>query len=225
MFLVDMAHIAGLVAGGAHPSPVPDADVVTSTTHKTLRGPRGGIHPVPAERCAKEHRQGRTSPGCRADPLMHVIAGKAVCFGEALRARVPGVRGAGGGQRQDPGRRSSPRAASTWCPGAPTTTCILVDLRSKGLTGKRAEEALEPAGITVNKNVVPFDPEKPFVTSGIRIGTAALTTRGFREEEMRRIARLIADVVEVPDDETVRRRAHAEASEMASVFPLYPELQ
>ncbi len=221
LFLVDMAHFAGLVAGGAHPSPVPAADIVTSTTHKTLRGPRAGFI-LCKERFAKD--VDRTNfPGMQGGPLVHVIAGKAVCFGEALR---PGFK--------DYARQivANARALAAGLmergfdlvSGGTDNHLMLVDLRSKGITGKTAEEALERAGITVNKNAVPFDPEKPTVTSGIRIGTPALTTRGFREKEMTHIARLIADVLESPGDESVVHRVHAEASEMAGVFPLYPEL-
>jgi len=220
--LVDMAHYAGLVAGGAYPSPVPHAHVVTSTTHKTLRGPRGGFI-LATEDLGKDIDK-VNFPGMQGGPLMHVIAGKAVCFGEALQ---PGFRSYAAQVVANARALAEGLLERGFdlVSGGTDSHLLLVDLRSKGITGKKAEEALEPAGITVNKNAVPFDPEKPFVTSGIRIGTAALTTRGFGEEEMRHIARLIADVIESPDDETVRHHAHAEASEMASVFPLYPELQ
>jgi len=221
MLLVDMAHYAGLVAGGAYPSPVPHAHVVTSTTHKTLRGPRGGFI-LATEALGKEVDK-INFPGMQGGPLMHVIAGKAVCFGEAL---LPGFR-VYAAQVVANARVLAEGLAERGfdlVSGGTDSHLLLVDLRSKGITGKAAEEALEPAGMTVNKNAVPFDPEKPFVTSGIRIGTAALTTRGFREEEMRRIARLIGDVIEAPGDETVRHRVHAEAAEMAGAFPLYPGL-
>jgi len=221
VLLVDMAHFAGLVAGGAHPSPVPYADIVTSTTHKTLRGPRGGFI-LSREAFAKEIDK-LNFPGMQGGPLVHVIAGKAVCFGEALRpgfkayaAQVVSNARALAGELLERG--------FDLVSGGTDNHLLLVDLRSKGITGKKAEEALERAGITVNKNAVPFDPEKPFVTSGIRVGTAALTTRGMGEAEMLRIARIMADVVDAPDDESVITRAQGEAGELARAFPLYPEL-
>jgi glycine hydroxymethyltransferase len=194
---------------------------VTSTTHKTLRGPRGGFI-LAAESWGKQIDK-TNFPGMQGGPLMHVIAGKAVCFGEALQPDfkeyatqiVKNANAMAEGLLE---------RGFDLVSGGTDTHLILVDLQSKGSTGKRAEEVLEAAGITVNKNAVPFDPEKPFVTSGIRIGTAALTTRGFKQEEMKNIARIIADVIDAPDNEDGIRRARAEASEMSSSFPLYPEL-
>jgi len=221
LFLVDMAHIAGLVAGGMHPSPVPHADVVTSTTHKTLRGPRGGF--ILAREEFGKAIDKVNFPGMQGGPLMHVIAGKAVCFGEALQPafRVYAAQVVANARTLAEGLRER---GFDLVSGGTDNHLLLVDLRSKGLTGKVAEARLEQAGITVNKNAIPFDPEKPFVTSGIRIGTAAVTTRGFREAEMTRIAALIADVLESPDDEARIHRARAESSEMGSIFPLYPEI-
>ena len=222
VLLVDMAHFAGLVAGGAHPNPVPHADIVTSTTHKTLRGPRGGFI-LSTEAWGKQIDK-VNFPGMQGGPLMHVIAGKAVCFGEALAPAfreyaeqvVRNAKALAGGLRE---------RGFDLVSGGTDNHLILVDLRSKNITGKLAEEVLERAGITVNKNAVPFDPEKPFVTSGIRIGTPALTTRGFREAEMEHIARMMADVVDAPEDEALIRRVHGEASEMSRSLPLYPEFQ
>jgi glycine hydroxymethyltransferase len=221
VFLVDMAHIAGLVAAGVHPNPVPVADLVTSTTHKTLRGPRAGFI-LCKERFAKDVDR-VNFPGMQGGPLMHVIAGKAVCFGEALE---PGFRDYAA-QVVANARALAESLLSfgfDLVSGGTDNHLMLVDLRSKGLTGKKAEETLEGAGITVNKNAVPFDPEKPFVTSGIRIGTAALTTRGMREDQMRHIGRLIGAVLDHPEDEAAIQRARSEVTELASVFPLYPEL-
>ncbi len=221
LFLVDMAHIAGLVAGGVHPNPVPLADIVTSTTHKTLRGPRSGFI-LCKERLAKDVDR-VNFPGMQGGPLVHVIAGKAVCFGEALE---PGFR--------EYARRVKDNAAALAAgllergfdlvSGGTDNHLILVDLRSKKLTGVRAEQALERAGITVNKNAVPFDTEKPTITSGIRVGTAALTTRGMDEAAMRRIAGIMADVLEAPESDAVQGRAARETAELSAGFPLYPGL-
>ncbi len=221
LFLVDMAHIAGLVAGGAHPNPVPVADLVTSTTHKTLRGPRAGFI-LCKERFAKDVDR-VNFPGMQGGPLMHVIAGKAVCFGEALE---PAFRDYAARVVANARALADTLLAQGFdlVSGGTDNHLMLVDLRSKGITGKLAEETLERAGITVNKNAIPFDPEKPFVTSGIRIGTAALTTRGMREDQMRHIGRLIGAVLDRPDDEAAVHRARAEVTELAGVFPLYPEL-
>ncbi len=222
LFLVDMAHIAGLVAGGAHPNPTPLADIVTSTTHKTLRGPRSGFI-LCREGLAKDVDR-VNFPGMQGGPLVHVIAGKAVCFGEALlpefgdyarqvtanaRTLAEGLLGRG----------------FNLVSGGTDNHLILVDLRSKGLTGVKAEQALERAGITVNKNAVPFDTEKPTITSGIRVGTAALTTRGMREDAMRRIAEIIADVLEAAESDDVRARAARATAELSAGFPLYPGLE
>ncbi len=220
LLLVDMAHIAGLVAGGAHPSPVPAADIVTSTTHKTLRGPRGGF--ILCKEALRKNVDKVNFPGMQGGPLMHVIAGKAVCFGEAMKPefKTYAARVVANAKALAEGLLAR---GFDMVSGGTDNHLILVDLRSKGLTGKKAEAVLEQAGITVNKNAVPFDPEKPFVTSGIRVGTAALTTRGFGESEMKTIAGIMGDALESPDEETVIARAQAATRELAQAFPLYPD--
>src|SRR4051794_30979357 len=216
-FLVDMAHFAGLVAGGVYPSPIPHAQVVTSTTHKTLRGPRAGLI-----LCTAEHAKAidkSVFPGTQGGPLQHVIAAKAVAFGEALtddfkqyarqvveNARVLADELTGRG--------------FAIVSGGTDSHLMLVDLRPKNLTGKAAEKLLGHAGITVNKNTIPDDPQSPFVTSGIRIGTPAVTTRGMGVAEMIRIAELIDRALTHPD-ETTLARVNQEVEEMTSVFPLY----
>jgi glycine hydroxymethyltransferase len=218
--MVDMAHIAGLVATGHHPNPVPHADVVTSTTHKTLRGPRGGLI-----LCAEEHAKAidkQIFPGIQGGPLMHVIAAKAVAFEEALRPSF-----------KDYSRRVIENAQALAAAlmargfdlvsGGTDNHLLLVDLRSKGITGKAAEKALERAGITVNKNTVPGETQSPFVTSGIRIGTPALTTRGLGAAEMVEIARFIDEVVGAAENEAVLDRVRGEIREMCGSFPLYGE--
>jgi glycine hydroxymethyltransferase len=218
VLMADIAHYAGLVAAGLYPSPVGIADVVTTTTHKTLRGPRGGM--VLAE---VEHERALNSavfPGIQGGPLMHVIAAKAVAFGEALRPEF----------RQYQAqviRNAQVMAAALKQRGlrivSGRTEChlFLVDLRSKQITGKDAEDALGRAGITLNKNAIPNDPQKPAVTSGIRIGTPAMTTRGFREPEAERLAQLIADVLEDPSGDATARRAAAEVKALCERFPVY----
>jgi glycine hydroxymethyltransferase len=216
--VVDMAHIAGLVAAGVHPSPVPHAHLVTSTTHKTLRGPRGGFILCRADLAEKVDKT--VFPGMQGGPLMHIIAAKAVCFGEALREDfrtyqrqvVTNARILGEALVQHGFELVS---------GGTDNHLLLVDLRNRGLTGKVAEEALGRARLTVNKNAVPFDPQKPWVTSGIRLGTPALTTRGFREAEMRQIAEWIARVLERPDDEVRARRVQGEVLELTRRFSLF----
>ena len=216
--VVDMAHIAGLVAAGLHPSPVPHADLVTSTTHKTMRGPRGGF--VLARAALAEKLDKTVFPGLQGGPLMHIIAAKAVCFGEAL----------GDGFRAYQRRIVENAAALAGglvargfdlVSGGTDNHLMLVDLRARGMTGKAAEEALHRARITVNKNAVPNDPQKPWVTSGIRLGTPALTTRGFGVEEMGRIAGWIARVLERPDDLETARAVGSEVLELCSAFPLF----
>lgn len=217
-FMVDMAHYSGLIAGGVYPNPVPHADFVTSTTHKTLRGPRGGIILAKAE--FEKSINSYVFPGLQGGPLMHVIAGKAVAFLEALQpefktyqtqvlknASVMAEELAKRGLRIISGRTES--------------HVFLVDLRPKGLTGKAADAALGLAHITVNKNSIPNDPESPFVTSGIRIGSPAITTRGFKEEEARQVANLIADVLDNPTDEAVIAATKAKAHALTSQFPVY----
>ncbi|MDZ4805264.1 MAG: serine hydroxymethyltransferase [Candidatus Eisenbacteria bacterium] len=216
--MVDMAHFAGLVAGGAHPSPVPYADVVTSTAHKTLRGPRSGFILSKAEHAAVIDKT--NFPGMQGGPLMHTIAAKAVCFLEAATpefkiyaARVVANAKAMAEVLLDRGY--------DLVTGGTDVHLILVDLRRKNLTGKKAEAILEAAGITVNKNAVPNDPQKPFVTSGIRVGTPAATTRGMGPEEFRLAGGWMADVLDAPDDEALRDRVRGQVEEMGRAFPLY----
>ena len=213
--MVDMAHIAGLVAAGLHPNPVPYADFVTTTTHKTLRGPRGGAILCKAEYAKQIDKA--IFPGIQGGPLMHVIAAKAVCFGEALKDEFKTY------QQQviknakalaDSLKEKGYRLIS----GGTDNHLILIDVRSKGLTGKKAEELLEAVNITTNKNTIPFDPEKPTVTSGIRIGTPAVTTRGMKEEEMKRIAELMDLALDGKEDvEKIREKV----LELCAQFPLY----
>src|SRR5438552_11389894 len=216
--VVDMAHIAGLVAAGLHPSPVPHAQLVTSTTHKTLRGPRGGFVLAAAELGEKLDKT--VFPMLQGGPLMHVIAAKAVCFGEAL---TDGLREYQSRVVENARTLASELVARGFdlVSGGTDNHLWLVDLRSRGLTGKVAEEALHRARITVNKNAVPNDPQKPWVTSGIRLGTPALTTRGFGSEEMVLIAGWIARVLDRPDDEETARAVEREVTEVASHFPLF----
>jgi glycine hydroxymethyltransferase len=218
--VVDMAHIAGLVATGHHPNPVPFADVVTSTTHKTLRGPRGGLI-----LCREEHAKAidkQIFPGIQGGPLMHVIAAKAVAFGEALRPEFGDYSGRVIANARALAGELTERGF-TLVSGGTDNHLMLVDLRSKGVTGKVAEKALERAGITVNKNTVPGETESPFVTSGVRIGTPALTTRGLGEDDMRAIGAFIDRVIQKPEDEDVARTVRGEVAELCSRFPLYGE--
>jgi glycine hydroxymethyltransferase len=216
--VVDMAHIAGLVATGLHPSPVPHASLVTSTTHKTLRGPRGGI--VLAKAAFAEKLDKSIFPGLQGGPLMHVIAAKAVCFGEALtdgfkayqRRVIENARVLG---------ETLVAAGFDLVSGGTDTHLILVDLRRRGLTGKVAEEALHRGRMTVNKNAVPNDPQKPWVTSGIRVGTPALTTRGMGAEEMRAIGAWMARILEKPEDEGVAREVERQVLELTAGYPLF----
>jgi glycine hydroxymethyltransferase len=217
LFLVDMAHFAGLVAGGVYPSPIPHAHVVTSTTHKTLRGPRGGLILSGADRAKAIDKS--VFPGTQGGPLMHVIAAKAVAFGEAATSEFKEY------SRQTVANAQRLAAALIEkgfdiVSGGTDSHVMLVDLRPKGLTGKVAEELLVRAGLTVNKNTIPDDPQSPFVTSGIRLGTPALTTRGMGLEEMTRVAELI-DQVLIHRDEATVERVRGEVEELASGFPLY----
>jgi glycine hydroxymethyltransferase len=217
MLLVDMAHFAGLVAGGVHPSPVPHAQVVTSTTHKTLRGPRAGFILNIQELAQPINKS--VFPGTQGGPLQHVIAAKAVAFGEALtadfkkyaRAVVENAKALA---------ESLIEAGFAIVSGGTDTHVMLVDLRPKGLTGKEAEALLGRADITVNKNTIPDDPQSPFVTSGIRLGTPALTTRGMGKSEFRRIARLIDEVLTRRDEGTITK-VKLEVKELTAAFPLY----
>ena len=220
IFMVDMAHFAGLVAGGAYPSPVPHADVVTSTTHKTLRGPRGGII-----LCKTEHAKAidkSVFPGSQGGPLEHVIAAKAVCFKEALE---PSFRDYA--RRVVENARALAAALSAHgfqiVSGGTDNHLMLVDLRNRGagLTGKVAQLALDDAAITVNKNTVPKETQSPFVTSGIRIGTSAVTTRGMGVGDMTRIAALIDRVLRAPDDANLKTSIREEVRELTRAFPLY----
>jgi glycine hydroxymethyltransferase len=216
--VVDMAHIAGLVAAGIHPSPVPHAEFVTTTTHKTLRGPRGGM-----VLCKEAHAKAVNSqifPGIQGGPLMHVIAAKAVAFKEALapefkdyqrqivanaKALAEGLKGEG----------------LRLCSGGTDNHLMLVDLRVKKITGKLAEEVLGKAGITVNKNQIPFDPEKPTVSSGVRVGTPAITTRGMKEPEMAQVAKLFGEALDKAQDEAALSKVKGKVKELCQQFPLY----
>jgi glycine hydroxymethyltransferase len=220
--VVDMAHIAGLVAAGLHPNPVPHSDIVTSTTHKTLRGPRGGL--ILAREAHAKVLNSQIFPGIQGGPLEHVIAGKAVAFHEALqpafkeyqRRIVENAKVLAEGLQV---------AGLRLVSGGTDNHLMLVDLRPKKLTGKVAEEALGKAGITVNKNMIPWDPEKPMTTSGIRIGTPALSSRGMGAGEMKRVAALIGRVLDAPADEAVLARVRGEVKELCGHFPMYVDRQ
>jgi glycine hydroxymethyltransferase len=219
--VVDMAHIAGLVAGGVHPSPVPHADFVTSTTHKTLRGPRSGMV-LCREQYARDLDRA-VFPGVQGGPLMHVIAAKAVCFKEAMAPAFAEY------QRQvvaNAQRLAASLAGHGYrlVSGGTDNHLLLVDVFSRGITGRDAETALGRAGITVNKNAIPFDQNKPMVASGIRIGTPALTTRGMGEAEMDQVGDLIARVLAAPADEQVLAMVRQEVERLCRSFPLYPDL-
>ncbi|HEY6806913.1 MAG TPA: serine hydroxymethyltransferase [Pyrinomonadaceae bacterium] len=218
----DIAHIAGPVAAGLHPSPVPHADYVTTTTHKTLRGPRGGLI-----LCKEEHAKEidrKLFPGVQGGPLVHIIAAKAVAFGEALREdfkdyqqQVLKNAKALASELQEQGLRL--------VSGGTDNHLMLVDvwMDGKGITGKDAEKALEAASITVNKNTIPFDQNKPFVASGLRVGTPAVTTRGMKEAEMQEIGRLIAEIIHAPQSEEVRNKVIKGVADLTARFPLYPK--
>jgi glycine hydroxymethyltransferase len=220
LYLVDMAHFAGLVAGGVHPSPVPHAHIVTSTTHKTLRGPRAGMILCKQEFAAAIDKM--VFPGMQGGPLMHIIAAKAICFLEAMQ---PGFR--------DYARQVVTNArvlAETLAgegfriiSGGTDTHLLLVDVFSKGMFGSEAEKALGEAGITVNKNAIPFDTNPPLKPSGIRIGSPALTTRGMKEAEMRRVGGWISEVLQHRSDGALLSRVRQQVVEFAEAFPLYPE--
>ena len=224
--MVDMAHFAGLVAAGVHPNPVPHAHVVTTTTHKTLRGPRGGLILTDDASLAKKINSA-IFPGLQGGPLMHAIAAKAVAFGEALE---PGFKAYAQAVADNAKALASclQENGLEIVSGGTDTHLLLVDLRPKGLTGKVAEDALERAGITCNKNGIPFDPEKPTITSGIRLGTPAATTRGFGQAEFRQVGALIIEVLDGlaanPDDNsTVEQSVRARVRELCERFPVYPD--
>ena len=218
IFMVDMAHYSGLIAGGVYPSPVPFADVVTSTTHKSLRGPRGGIILMKAE-----HEKAINSavfPGLQGGPLMHVIAAKAIAFKEALEPSFKDY------QKQilinaDVMAKTLFERGLRIVSGRTESHVMLVDLRSKNITGKEAEAVLGSAYMTINKNAIPKDPEKPMVTSGVRVGTPAMTTRGFKEEEAKATAHLMADVLDNPRDEANLQAVRAKVMALTSRFPVY----
>jgi glycine hydroxymethyltransferase len=217
ILVVDMAHFAGLVAAGLHPSPVPHAHIVTTTTHKTLRGPRGGMILCRADLAKAVDKQ--VFPGTQGGPLEHVIAAKAVALGEASQPEFQEYAGAVIKNAQALAAALTERGYAI-VSGGTDTHLMLVDLRPKQLTGKEAEQLLDRAGITVNKNTIPGDPQSPFVTSGIRLGTPALTTRGFGEVEMTRVAQLIDDVLTKKDDGTLSR-VKQDVRELTDAFPLY----
>ena len=219
--MIDMAHIAGLVAAGLHPSPVPYADVVTTTTHKTLRGPRGGMILCP-EKYAKQIDKA-VFPGTQGGPLMHIIAAKAVALGEALKPEYKDY------QKQIIKNAAALAEELTkqglrLVSGGTDNHLVLVDTRSKGLTGKDAEHMLDAIGITCNKNTIPNDPASPFVTSGIRLGAPAATTRGFLEEDFREVARIIGLVLSNPGKEEAQKEAAARVAALCEKYPLYPNL-
>ena len=218
-FLVDMAHYAGLIAAGVYPNPVPHADVVTSTTHKSLRGPRGGIILSNDEAIAKKINSA-IFPGIQGGPLMHVIAGKAVAFHEALRPEFKAYQQqvvANAKVLADTLIARGLRIVS----GRTESHVMLVDLRPKGLTGKEAEAILGAAHMTCNKNGIPNDPQKPMITSGIRLGTPAMTTRGFKEEQARQTAHLIADMLDQPHDPAVLAAVRVKVAALTRDFPVY----
>ena len=222
LLLVDMAHIAGLVAAGLHPSPVPYADIVTTTTHKTLRGPRGGLILTNNEEYAKKINKS-IFPGLQGGPLMHVIAAKAVAFGEALKPDfreyaeniVKNAKAFAEGLKAEGFRLVS---------GGTDNHLILVDVRNKNLTGKEAEKLLDNIGITCNKNTIPFDPASPFVTSGIRLGTPAATTRGFQEEDFKEVAAIMGLVLNNPTDFAKHAEAAKRVAALCAKYPLYTNL-
>ncbi len=227
LLMVDMAHFAGLVAGGVHENPLKYADVVTTTTHKTLRGPRGGMILTNREDLAKKINSA-VFPGLQGGPLMHVIAGKAVALGEALKPEFKEYAKSVVANAKVLGETLVGRGLNL-VSGGTDTHLVLVDLRPKGLTGKLAEKSLERAGMTCNKNGIPFDPEKPTVTSGVRLGTPAGTTRGFGVEEFRTVANLIGDVLDglaqnAEDNAAAEEKAHKTVLDLCRRFPIYEGL-
>ena len=222
IFMVDMAHIAGLVAAGQHPSPVPYADIVTTTTHKTLRGPRGGLILGCDEELGKKINKA-VFPGIQGGPLMHVIAAKAVALGEALK---PSFKEYGAQVVKNAAALADELTKLGYriVSGGTDTHVMLVDLTNKDVTGKEAQTLLDEVNITSNRNTIPFEPRSPFVTSGIRLGSPALTTRGFREEDMREVARIIAHVLDAPTDESRRAEARRRVDALCKKYPIYEHL-
>ena len=222
IFMVDMAHIAGLVAAGQHPSPVPYADIVTTTTHKTLRGPRGGLILGRDEELGKKINKA-VFPGIQGGPLMHVIAAKAVALGEALQ---PSFKEYGAQVVKNAAALADELTKLGYriVSGGTDTHVMLVDLTNKDITGKEAQTLLDEINITANRNTIPFEPRSPFVTSGIRLGSPALTTRGFREEDMREVARIIAHVLDAPTDESRRAEARRRVDALCKKYPIYEHL-
>lgn len=218
IFMVDMAHIAGLVAAGVHPSPVPFADIVTTTTHKTLRGPRGGMI-MATEKYAKAVDKA-IFPGIQGGPLMHVIAAKAVAFGEALQPEFKAYAKqiiANAKVLGDTLVENGLRAVT----GGTDNHLLLIDVQGLGITGKDAEHVLDEVGITCNKNTIPFETQSPFITSGIRLGSPALTTRGFKEEDFKTVGRVIASVLKAPQDASVAEKARKEVATLCEKYPIY----
>ena len=218
IFMVDMAHYAGLIAGGVYPNPVPHADVVTSTTHKSLRGPRAGFILMKAE-----HEKAINSavfPGLQGGPLMHIIAAKAIAFKEALSPEFKQYAAQVKKNAQVVAETLTQRGLRI-VSGGTQSHVMLVDLRAKGITGKEAEAVLGSAHMTINKNAIPNDPEKPMVTSGVRVGTPAMTTRGFKEEQARATAHLVADVLDNPRDEANLAAVRAKVAALTKQFPVY----
>ena len=221
LLMIDMAQVAGLVAAGLHPSPVPYADIVTTTTHKTLRGPRGGLI-LCKEKYAKAIDKA-IFPGTQGGPLMHVIAAKAVALHEALqpefkvyqKAILDNCKALAEGLLSEGFRLVS---------NGTDNHLLLVDVRGQGLTGKEAEHLLDEAGLTCNKNTIPFDPASPFVTSGIRLGTAAVTSRGFKQEDLKEVAAIIGLVLNNPADLDKQKEAVARVAALCTKYPMYPEL-
>ena len=222
IFMVDMAHIAGLVAAGQHPSPVPYANIVTTTTHKTLRGPRGGLILGRDEELGKKINKA-VFPGIQGGPLMHVIAAKAVALGEALK---PSFKEYGAQVVKNAAALADELTKLGYriVSGGTDTHVMLVDLTNKDITGKEAQTLLDEVNITANRNTIPFEPRSPFVTSGIRLGSPALTTRGFREEDMREVARIIAHVLDAPTDESRRAEARRRVDALCKKYPIYEHL-
>ncbi len=217
----DVAHYAGLIAAGEYPNPFPYADVVTTTTHKTLRGPRGGL--ILCKETLAKAINSAVFPGVQGGPLMHVIAGKAVCFGEALKPEFKVYQHQVKRNAAELAQQLKDRGYRLVAGGTDSHVMCL-DLRSKGLTGKAAEAALDKAGITANKNTIPFDPEKPFVTSGLRLGTPAVTTRGMKEKDMAQIAAFIDEALSHPQDEARLADIAGRVKRFLEAFPLYPNL-